>query len=55
MEKFNEVYLFIIAMIIAVICFTFYQSTICKKTEYSYDGGRQYIKSEETYKCECKK
>lgn len=54
MEKFNEIYLLIIAIIISVICFTFYQSTICEKTEYTYGEGRQYIKSEETYKCECK-
>lgn len=37
-EKFNEMYLFLIAIMIAIICFTYYESTICSKTEYSYDG-----------------
>ena len=52
-EKFNEMYLFLIAIMIAIICWTYYESTICKKIEYVLEGTRQYIRMEETYKCEC--
>ncbi len=53
MGKFNGLHLTIIAAMVAIVCWTYYESTICEKYEYIYSDGRQYTKSYETYKCEC--